>query len=155
MGDRSWKMSKLNSLVYQIASLILLPTTVLVAGFNNHAQAEFVSESGNLRIQRLRSYQEACATKKQSDYYFDKSGISGFLYPNKCGSRYGTDVFVEYRFVDISGTERCTGIVVFDPVGRGLLIEMTWQIQGVVPGYSCNTIGEIYRTRMSSGRTNR
>ena len=126
----------------------MFPTTVLVAGFNNHAQAELVSESGNLRIQRLRSYQEACATRKPSDYYFDQSGISGFLYPNKCSSRYGTDVFVEYRFVDISGTERCTGIVVFDPVGRDLPIEMSWKIEGAVPGYRCNTIGEIYRIRV-------
>ena len=147
---KEFTMTNIYSQFCKIAKLILLPTTfVLVGSFNNPAQAQLVSESGNLRIEILRSYQEACATEKPSDSYSVENGVSGLLYPNQCGG-YGTDV-VEYRFVDTSGTERCTGVVGSGGGGgRGIPIEMYWKIEDAVPGYRCSTIGETYLIKMYS-----
>lgn len=141
-------MTNLFSRFSKIANLILLQTTIVVAiGFKNQACAQITSESGNLILERLRSYPEACATGKPSDSYFVKGGVSGLLYPSKCDGL--PSGFAEYKFVDTSGTERCTGYASINFAGgRENLTIMFWEVRGAVSGYSCSTIGERYEYRM-------
>jgi hypothetical protein len=113
--------------------------------------ATFVSPDGNLKIRQLRSYQEACATGQPSDSYYVKDGVSGVLYPSECG-QYGSDA-AEYKFVDRSGNERCTGkaVIAFGGIyGGGAKAVTYWEIQNAVSGYNCSTIGETYEIGMRS-----
>jgi len=126
--------------------LLVVKTCIAQPETNQTPSYVLVSEDRSLQIQQLRSYQEACATENPSDSYFATSGVRGLLYPSKC-SPYGTDV-AEYRFVDISGAQRCTGnaVVVFG--GRENSIISYWEIKGAASGYSCSTIGKSYEMRM-------
>jgi len=118
------------------------------------SMATLVSQDGNLKIRQLRSYQDACATGQPSDSYYVQNGVSGILYPSECG-QYGSDV-AEYKFVDTSGNERCTGKTVLSYAGgyvngvRDNRIVTVWEIQNAVSGYKCSTIGETYEITMRS-----
>ena len=90
-----------------------------------------VSQDGNLKMKQLRSYQEAFTTGKPSASYYVKDGVSSVLYPSECNKALGNDA-LEYRFVDTSGNERCTGKAVIAFGGVEAKAVTYWEIQDVL-----------------------
>jgi hypothetical protein len=63
-----------------------------------------------------------------------------FAAPQATTGSLGESDIAYFNFVDTQGQDRCYGSASLSSGGINI-----WEIKGAVPGYSCSTVGEVYR----------
>jgi hypothetical protein len=115
----------------------------LLTAMPSWAGTQYTSKDGNLAVQ----YGNKCSTTKPSGTYRVRNGVTGNLTPLDCSGADG-DV-ADYKFVDVSGKERCYGQMRHAWSRKVFTI---WTIEGAISGYPCTQAGKTFTVEMDSGK---
>jgi hypothetical protein len=73
---------------------------------------------------------------------YQAQNTEGILFdaPQPMTGSLGESDIAYFNFVDTKGRDRCYGSASMSSGGINI-----WEVKGAIPGYSCSTIGEVYR----------